>query len=227
MQSGIAKMVNLMVDFVEHDFEAEAFEEQEQELSGKIQANLGKCDAVVQERLAIIEQEIGKLQTVVQCPSCLQRAMNADGGTMKCIFCHYSAEPSESAEECVTNVLAYPAWFRVEKDGGQWPIRICPERGHDAFVTAILGGFDPYALDCFNCGVEYDSTEPDVCYDCGEYYHRGGEAGSTSVQVVFMGEYRMTMSRSTHFMGRQKDTRVCSPSRVAIRCRCCEIGRWT
>jgi hypothetical protein len=113
MQSGIAKMVSFLVDFVEHNFEAEAFEEQEQELLGEIQANLGKCDAVVQERLAIIEPEIGKLQTVVQCPSCLQRAMNADVGIVKCLFCHYSPEPSEAAEEYVTNVLGYPGRFSM------------------------------------------------------------------------------------------------------------------
>jgi hypothetical protein len=90
MQSGTAKMVSFLVDFVEHNFDVEAFEEQEQELLGKIQANLGKCDAAVQERLAIIEPEIGKLQTVVQCPSCLQRAMNADGPATEHVRYHES-----------------------------------------------------------------------------------------------------------------------------------------
>jgi hypothetical protein len=131
-----------------------------------------------QEQLAMIEPEIGKLQTVVQCPSCLQEAMNADGGTVKCLFCPYSPDPSEAAEEDLTNVLGYTGRFSVEKNGGQWPIQICPESGHDTFVTAVLGRFDAYAFYCFNCGVEYDSIELEVCYDCGEYHNHGGEAGS-------------------------------------------------
>jgi hypothetical protein len=142
---------------------------------------------VVQERLAIIEPEIGKLQTVVQCPSCLQRAINADGGTEKCLFCHSSPEPSQAAEEDATNVLGYRGRFSVEKDGGQWPIRISPECGHDTFVTVVLGRFDAYAFYCFNCGVEYDSTELEVCYDCGEYDHHGVEAGSDICSSCFHG----------------------------------------
>jgi predicted RNA-binding Zn-ribbon protein involved in translation (DUF1610 family) len=178
MQSGIAQMVSFLVDFVEENFDVEEFEAQEHELLSEIRLNLGKCATVVQERLAIIEPEIDNLHSVVQCPSCLQKAMNADGGTVKCLFCHYSPKPLDAAEEYVTNVLGYPGRFTVEKDGGQWPIRTCPECGNDTFVTAIPARFDAYDFYCFNCGVEYGSTELELCHDCGEHYTHGGEAGS-------------------------------------------------
>jgi hypothetical protein len=178
MQSGIAQMVSFLVDFVEQNFEVEKFEDQEKELLGEIRANLGTCTAVVQERLAIIKPEIENLHTVIQCPSCLQSAMNADGGTVKCLFCHYSAEPSEAAEEYVTNVLGYPSRFSVEREGGQWPICTCPQCGHDTFVIAIPGRLDAHDFYCFNCGIEYGSTELELCHDCGEYYNHDGEAGS-------------------------------------------------
>ena len=192
---------------------------------------------MVQERLAIIEPEIGKLQTVVQCPSCLQRAINADGGTEKCLFCHSPPEPSQAAEEDATNVLGYRGRFSVEKDGGQWPIRISPECGHDTFVTVVLGRFDAYAS--IASIVASNMTRPNWKYamTAANTITTALRLVPTSVQVVFMGEYRMTMSRSTQSVGRQKGIRTgeescacnetCSLSRVNILCRSCEIGRWT
>jgi predicted RNA-binding Zn-ribbon protein involved in translation (DUF1610 family) len=128
--------------------------------------------------LVLIEPEVKRLYSVIQCPSCLQIAMNADGGEVKCLFCLSAPAPSDAAEEYVTNVLGYPSRFEVEKDGGEWPVRICPECGDHTFVTAVPGRHDSQDFYCFNCGYENSSNQMELCHDCGEYYDHGGEAGS-------------------------------------------------
>jgi len=104
-------------------------------------------------------------------------AMNADGGTVRCLFCFSALDPSDAAEEYVTNVLGYPGRFELEKDGGEWPVRSCPECGHDTFVTGVPGRYDSRDFYCFNCGYENSSDQMELCHDCGEYYDHGGEAG--------------------------------------------------
>ena len=177
MQSSTAKMVSFLVDFIDQNFEVDEFEDEEQKLLSEIRDSLGNCAAVVQERLVLIESEVTKLYSVIECPSCLQTAMSADGGTVRCLFCFYAPDPSDAAEEFVTNVLGYPSRFEVEKDGGQWPVRTCPECGDDTFVTAA-GRRHPRDFYCFNCGYENSSDRMELCYEHGEYYEHGGEAGS-------------------------------------------------
>jgi hypothetical protein len=177
LQSSIAQMVSFLVDFVEENFEIDEFEEEEQRLLAEIRGRLSACAAVVEERLASIKPEIEKLYSVVQCPFCLQMAMHADDGTVKCLFCHASPEPSEAADDYVMNVLGYSHRDEVEKDGGEWPIHTCPECGHDTFVTAVAGRFDAEDFYCFNCGLEYGSGEVELCHECNEYYPHNDEAG--------------------------------------------------
>jgi predicted RNA-binding Zn-ribbon protein involved in translation (DUF1610 family) len=178
MQSSTAKMVSFLVDFIDRNFDVGEFEEEEQELLTGIRNNLGGCEAVVRERLALIEPEVKRLYSVIQCPSCLQTAMNADGGEVRCLFCFSAPDPSDAAEEYVTNVLGYPSRFEVEKDGGEWPVRTCPECGDHTFVTEVPGRHDSHDFYCFNCGYENSSGQMELCHDCGEYYDHGGEAGS-------------------------------------------------
>jgi hypothetical protein len=178
MQSSTAKMVSFLVDFIDQNFEVDEFEEEEQELLTEIRNSLGSCAAVVQERVALIEPEVMGLHSVIQCPSCLQMAMNADGGAVRCLFCFFAPDPCDAAEEYVINVLGYPSRFEVEKDGGEWPVRTCPECGHDTFVTAVPGRHDSRDFYCFTCGYENGSEQMELCHDCGEYYDHDGEAGS-------------------------------------------------
>jgi hypothetical protein len=178
MQSSTARMVSFLVDFIDRNFDIDGFEEREQELLVEIRKSLGTCAAVVQERLALIKSEVDGLFSVIKCPSCMQMSMNADGGTVKCLFCFYTPNPSDVADEYVTNVLGYPNRFEVEKDGDEWPVRTCPECGHDAFVTAVPGSYDSRDFYCFYCGYENSSDQMKLCDWCGEYYDHGGEAGS-------------------------------------------------
>jgi predicted RNA-binding Zn-ribbon protein involved in translation (DUF1610 family) len=171
-------MVSFLVDFINQNFEVDEFEEEEQELLSEIRDNLSSCKAVVQERVTLIEPAVKNLYSVIQCPSCLQMAMNADGGTVRCLFCFSTPEPSDAAEDYVTNVLGYPGRYEVEKDGGEWPVRTCPECGHDTFVIAVPGRYDTHDFYCFNCGYENSSAQMELCNDCGGYYDHGDQAGS-------------------------------------------------
>jgi hypothetical protein len=178
MQSSTARMISFLVDFIDQNFTVDDFEEEEQELLSEIRNSLGSCAAVVHERMALIEPDVAGLDSVIQCPSCLQMAMNADGGSVKCLFCFYAPDPPDAAEEYVTKVLGYPSRFEVEKDGGQWPVHACPECGADTFVTAVPGVHGSQGFYCFDCGYENSSSLMELCHECGEYYDHGGEAGS-------------------------------------------------
>jgi ribosomal protein S27AE len=175
MQSSTAKMVSFLVDFIDQNFEVENFEEEELELLTEIRSNLSSCAAVVQERVTLIEPEVKQLYSVIRCPSCLQIAMSADGGKVRCLFCFSGPDPSDAADEYVTNVLGYPSSFEVEKDGGDWPVRTCPECGDETFVTEVPDSSGNFY--CFNCGYENSPEQMERCNDCGEYYDHDGEPG--------------------------------------------------
>lgn len=176
VQSSITQMVNLLVDFVGRAFDEGGLEE-EGPLLAEIRTKLGNCRAVVDDRMALIKPELDKQYSLVQCPSCHQLAMSADGGTVKCLFCHLSTDADTAAEEYVVNILGYPSQFEVEKDGGEWPVRACPECGSETFVTDVRGVNNIRNCYCFDCGISYSGDEVELCHDCNEYYVHGGEAG--------------------------------------------------
>jgi hypothetical protein len=177
VQSSIIQMVNFLIDFVQRAFESDQIEEEEDLLS-EIRAKVGSCRAVVEERWAIIRSGVDNEHSVVQCPACRQEVMSADGGRVKCLFCHYSPYPETAADEFVENILGYTNRYAVEKDGGVWPVRNCPECGSETLVTKVPGAFDVNGFYCFNCGIEYAAGELETCHDCGELYNHDGEPGS-------------------------------------------------
>jgi transcription elongation factor Elf1 len=59
----------------------------------------------------------------------------------------------------------------------------CPECGHDTFATAIPGRFDAYDFYCVNCGIEYGSSELELCHHCVEYYNTTEKLVLTSVTL--------------------------------------------
>ena len=176
VQSSITEMVNLLVDFVGRAFDEGGLEEEES-LLAEIRTKLGNCRAVVDDRMALIKPELDKQYLLVQCPSCHQFAMSADGGTVKCLFCHLSTDSDTAAEEYVVNILGYPSKFEVQKDGGESPVRACPECGSETFVAEVHGVNGIRSCYCFDCGVSYSRDEVELCHYCNEYYVHGGEAG--------------------------------------------------
>jgi len=177
MQASTAQMVSFLIDFVGENFESEDFEDVEDELLAQIRSKLGACEAVVQSRLGLIQSEVTALYSVIQCPSCMQKAMSADGGVVKCLFCHHAPSPSVAVEEYVTSILGCPDSFTLAKDGGEWPVKTCPECGDDTFVTAVPGPADTYDFYCFNCGYEAKEHQMSLCCDCSEYFDHGDEPG--------------------------------------------------
>jgi hypothetical protein len=176
VQASITQMVNFLLDFVEEAFEEDGLEDEEALLS-EIRAKLGSCSAIVSDRWALIQAEVNKKYSTVTCPSCRQEAMSADGGTVKCLFCNYSTSSKAAADEYLANVLGYTSRYEMEKDGGEWPLRICPDCGSETYVSEVPGIFDTHDGYCFTCGQEYQAGELEECYDCGELYDPGEEKG--------------------------------------------------
>jgi hypothetical protein len=177
VQSSTTQMVSFLIDFVEQAFDVDGLVEEDALLS-EVRAKLGNCRAVVNDRLTLIQSDIKKRFAVVHCSSCRQKAMSADGGTAKCLFCHFSADADAAAEEYVETILGYPSRYEVERDGGEWPVRTCNECGSDTFVAAVPSDSDTDIFYCFNCGTSYHPGEAELCHDCGRYYPHGEDAGS-------------------------------------------------
>jgi len=176
IQSSVTQMVNFLIDFVEEAFEEDGLEEEEALLSD-IRAMLGNCNAVVEQRWKHIQEEVDRQYSTVECPSCRQEALSADGGTVKCLFCNYGAESQSAANEYVSNVLGYTSRYAVVKDGGEWPVRTCPDCGSSTFVVEVPGAYDANDGYCFTCGEAHEAGELEECYDCSELYSHRGDPG--------------------------------------------------
>jgi hypothetical protein len=169
-------MVSFVIEFVETAFQPDDLEE-EGAMIVEIRSKLGTCNAVVDHRWSEIKDEVAKQYSTVFCPNCQQSALSADGGTVRCLFCYYSTDSETAANDYVGNVLGVRSRYATEKDGDEWPIRICPDCGHETFVTQIPGPYDTQDAYCFNCGQEYSGDEIEQCYECGELYDCGEERG--------------------------------------------------
>jgi hypothetical protein len=176
VQSGVSKMVSFLVDFVERAFDHESLDEEEA-LIGTVRSMLGNCNSVVEHRWKEIQSEVDEQYSSIECPTCQQKALSADGGTVKCLFCKYVADSVTAAEEYVSNILGLHSRYAEQKDGGEWPITACPSCGSSTFVTQVPDVGDSYGAYCFTCGQEYQAGELEQCYDCGRLYNPGEEKG--------------------------------------------------
>jgi hypothetical protein len=170
INASVSTMVSLTVDFVESTFKPEDLEEQ-RILINHIRGKLGSCSAFIDQRWKVIRKDVDEFYSVIECPTCLQPALEVDAGSVRCRFCYHTADPEEAANEYITRVLAYDSRYAVEKDGGEWPLNACPECGSDTLVTRIpnRGSF------CFNCGQEWAPGELMRCYDCNEFFAAGDD----------------------------------------------------
>ncbi len=170
VQASVTKMVNFLVDFVEQAFGQDALAA-EQDLIAAIRSRLGNCNAFVIHRWGQIQAEIKGLRSTVACPACQQKALNADGGTAKCLFCNYEKDAEGAANDFVSNVLGWTSRFLVKRHGGVWPVTACPECGADTLVTGISGPGDPENdYYCFSCGQQYSMGQLAPCAECGALF---------------------------------------------------------
>jgi ssDNA-binding Zn-finger/Zn-ribbon topoisomerase 1 len=174
----VSSVVSFAIDFVESAFEPESLTNENDTLS-EIRSSLGKCNAFVNQRWNEIRSDIEDARSVIECPTCRQRALLVDGGRVKCRFCYYSNQPESAAAEYIGRILGYPNRFEYEKDGGMWPIEDCPECGHETLVV-FLGSFDKKNFFCFNCGVQSSSVYGGFqhCAVCGNLYDPGDDDSS-------------------------------------------------
>jgi hypothetical protein len=175
VQAIVSKMVSFIVDFVEEEFEQGDLQDEEG-LIAEVRSRLGSCNAVVEHRWTEIQKEVSERYSTVECPTCQQRALSADAGTVKCLFCNYISDSKTAADDYVLNVLGLHSRY-AEKDSDDWPITNCPECGSCTFVTQVPGSNDTHNCYCFNCGQEYSAGQLEMCYDCGELYNFGDEGG--------------------------------------------------
>lgn len=177
VQASVSKMVSFLVDFVEEAFEQESLEEEEF-LIADVRSMLGNCDAVVKQRWKEIQKQVDSHYSSIECPTCQQKALSADGGTVKCLFCNYAADSKTAADEYMSNILGFHSRYATEKDGDDWPLTTCPDCGNETFVSRVPGPYDAHNSYCFYCGQEYKAGDLEKCYDCSELYDHGGEPGS-------------------------------------------------
>ena len=103
-------------------------------------------------------------------------------------LCNCAADSETAANEYVYKILGFHSRYATEKDGGEWLLTSCPERGSDTFVIQVPGPCDTYDSCCFYCGQEYEAGQLEECYDCGELYDPGVEKGCHICSNCFRAE---------------------------------------
>lgn len=184
VQSSVSEMVGFLIDFVERTFQPDTLGEQ-QELISEIRTKLGRCRGFVEERWKTIGKEVEQGYSVVECPVCLQRALNADVGLAKCRFCHFSADADSAADQFLRNVLGVDTDFDFAKEGIPGPRRICPHCGNETLVTMSANGYGSGESYCFNCGEEYAEGDLEECDTCGQVYGPVAERGHNLCHACF------------------------------------------
>ncbi len=90
---------------------------------------------------------------------------------VECLFCGYKADGETAADAYVANTMGIDK-FRFEKDGGIWPVGVCPSCDWQACVDANEAGFM-----CFGCGLRCEVGDLTECGRCGRYIDRDNDIG--------------------------------------------------
>ena len=153
--ASVSEMVSFTLDFVESTFQAESREEQGF-LITDIRSRLGARSAFVEQRWKEIQKDVDDFHSDIECPTCLQRALLLDYGTVKCRFCYYASDPHEGASEYISRVLGHDNRSAMT----------CPDCQQETLVLKASG----HGYFCFNCGGEWGSGELVRCCECNELY---------------------------------------------------------
>lgn len=139
-------------------------------------------DEAINIAKAKAEEEV-PLEQLIKCPSCKESLLACcykEENNCHCFFCGYNEKGENAAREYLNNVLGLNE-YEIEKDGGEYPLYICPECGVDSFIiiegqyicfSCGIDGSEEELLRCERCGrmVISDGQDFPVCYDCQEQY---------------------------------------------------------
>lgn len=101
----------------------------------------------------------------VICPSCHEPLLvpNCKDNRCHCFLCGYEADGEEAAKDYLSHIVGIDE-YRTVKDGGRYPLYICPDCGEYAFIK--VGN----KYECFSCRMSYTNDEIGFCLECGELY---------------------------------------------------------
>jgi hypothetical protein len=162
-----AAALGVVLDFIgaELSGESDEFSESERDLLDDIRGKLTELDAFVDARLREIAPALEGAYAVMPCPACYQAALKIDDG-VECLFCGYKAQGHTAANSYVAKTMKINR-FRFEKDGGVWPVGICPACDLSGCVDADEKGYL-----CFECGSTWEPGSFADCGHCGRWIDR-------------------------------------------------------
>jgi hypothetical protein len=167
-----ATALGVILDFISKELDGgkSAFTRPERALLRDIRGKLAELAAFVESRRKSIAPKLEKAYAVLPCPGCQEDALTIDDGT-ECLFCGYKGDGEVAANAYVANILGINR-FRFEKDGGIWPVGICPDCDWQSCVDADSEGYM-----CFGCGTRWEHGELGECGRCGRYLSRDNDIG--------------------------------------------------
>ncbi|GAW94378.1 hypothetical protein [Calderihabitans maritimus] len=172
LKASLLGVLNFIVDFIDEHIDGNDLDGTEKEIIETIRASLGDFEDFIKHRWKVIEDQIEsarKETCVTFCPTCYQDALVVDDGA-KCLFCGFAGEGEgeEVARAFVSNILGINE-YRCVKEGGEFPIYVCPECGLNSLVHPV-DDEDLESWFCFSCGFEWDESEIAFCTGCGTPY---------------------------------------------------------
>ena len=157
--------------------------DEEEELLDKIKLKLKDLETFYDNALELAKtmafKDKGEDYNFLQCPVCSEKLLTyGNNDSVSCFFCNYNDTPERAADLYISDILDINH-YQCIKDGGEWPLEICPECNHYSLVNTG-GGYI-----CFNCNeasecyiqCEYcgklinsnDDNDMDICTECLDY----------------------------------------------------------
>ncbi len=130
----------------------------------KLRVLLGEFQEFIDGRMAEIQGKIDNAYLVVQCPVCLQQALELGDGPSHCLSCEMCAEGELAARQWVNRFFG----FQSREDSLVSPqIETCTECGAEACVDMGQETDGEINYVCFGCGQSGDYKH---CSDCNSLH---------------------------------------------------------
>jgi|GEM_PF-741220 ribosomal protein S27E len=203
LKSILSKVLSLIIDFVEKEFEDTQFTEEQNQYYNEIRIRSSDFEKFVDLRLAQLKSELKAQPWLCKCEHCLQKTVTFDSESqgLKCLFCKQTDSSKVIVcPECLNNSLTLDGWNSIvhclsckytddpEKIATNYYEKV---DGH-SFHLAYLDGDDSVKTLCFDCGSDslikvkneylcldcqnsWNEENVRGCDNCGELYFRNSE----------------------------------------------------